>query len=166
MLANGEVRALLDRVNEVWSQADIMWEIEAIMREFAQSEDEVEQVLLAGRPFSTAVITAILPKDRLFQEGWDAFVLHDLASTGAAPGVYLAVIPAAVSSEVDPAGVNDPGRILAHELGHSLTLLHVECTAVGNLMAPGCDSGDRTRLSAEQIDQARHHAKTRRPARF
>lgn len=165
-LDNVAVRALVDRVNEIWRQAEIVWEIESIHREFAQSEDQVEQVLLAGRSFSTAVISAILPRDRLFEEGWDAFILHDLVSAGAAPGVYLAVIPAVVSSEVDPAGLNDPGRILAHELGHSLTLLHVECPAAGNLMAPGCDSGDRLRLTAEQIAQARTHAKTRRPARF
>lgn len=163
---NGEVTVLLERVNEIWRQAGIEWQIETIRREFAQSEDEVERVLLAGRPFSTAVIAAILPEDRLFDEGWDAFLFHDLASTGSAPGVYLAFMPAAVSSEVDPAGLNDPGRILAHELGHSLTLLHVECTAAGNLMAPGCNSGDRVRLTAQQIDQAREHAKTRRPARF
>ena len=165
-LDNGEVSILVERVNEISSQTDVVWQIEAITREFAQSEDQVEQVLLAGRPFSATVITAILPKDRLFEDGWDAFLLHDLSSTGVGPGVYLAVIPASVSSEVDPAGLNDPGRILAHELGHSLTLLHVACTAAGNLMAPGCDSQDRTRLSPEQIEQAREHAKTRRPARF
>lgn len=165
-LDNVEVRLLVDRVNEIWRQAEVIWEIESVVREFAQSEDAAEQVLLAGRSFSTAVISAILPKDRLFEEGWDAFVLHDLVSAGAAPGVYLAVIPAAVSSEVDPAGLDDPGRILAHELGHSLSLLHVECTAAGNLMAPGCDSQDRTRLSAEQIGLARDQAKTRRPAKF
>jgi uncharacterized protein YoaH (UPF0181 family) len=165
-LDNREVTLLVERVNEIWGQAGIVWQIEMISREFAQSEDEVEQVMWSGWAFSTAVIAAILPEDRLFEEGWDAFVLHDLASTGAAPGVYLAFIPAAVSSEVDPAGLNDPGRILAHELGHSLTLLHVECTAEGNLMAPGCDSGDRIRLSAQQIERARTHAKTRRPARF
>jgi hypothetical protein len=161
-----QTRDLLERVNEIWRQADIVWEIEAITREFAQSEDEVELVYLAGAPFTTGVITAILPKDRLFEEGWDAFILHDLASTGVGPGVYLAFMPAAVSSEVDPAGLDDPGRILAHELGHSLTLLHTECTAVGNLMAPGCDSDDRTRLTPGQIDQARRHAETRRPATF
>ncbi len=160
------VTALVARVNEIWRPADVMWEIESIVREFAQSEDEIEEVLLAGRRFSTGVITAVLPKDRLFEEGWDAFVLHDLVSAGGSPGVYLAFLPAAVSSEVDPAGLDDPGRILAHELGHSLTLLHVECTLAGNLMAPLCDSHDRTRLTAEQIAQAREHAKTRRPAKF
>ncbi len=166
VLDNRELGELVDRVNEIWSQADIVWEVEAIIREFAQSEDGVEQVYLAGAPFSTGVITAILPKDRLFTEGWDAFILHDLASTGVGPGVYLAFMPAAVSSEVDPVGLDDPGRILAHELGHSLSLLHAECTAAGNLMAPGCDSQDRIRLSPEQIARARAHAETRRPATF
>ena len=166
VLDNRELSVLVDRVNEIWSQADIVWEVEAIIREFAQSEDEVEQVFLAGAPFSTGVITAILPKDRLFEEGWDAFLLHDLSSTGVGPGVYLAFMPAAVSSEVDPGGLDDPGRILAHELGHSLSLLHAECTAAGNLMAPGCDSQDRNRLTTEQIDQARAQAATRRPATF
>jgi hypothetical protein len=42
----------------------------------------------------------------------------------------------------------------------------IECTAEGNLMSPGCDSGDRIRLSAGQIDHARAQAQTGGPASF
>lgn len=160
-----EAWELIGRVNEIWGQADILWEIEAITHELAQSEDQVEAVLLAGFPLSAGLIAAILPRDRLFAEGWDAFIVHDLASAGGSPGIYFLSLPAVVSSEVDPAGLGDPGRILAHELGHSLSLLHVACTAAGNLMAPGCNREDRTRLSAEQHEQARGQAKTRRPTK-
>ena len=160
------LQALIVRVNQVWLQADIVWEIESITREPAQAEDQVEAALLAGVPLSANLILAILPQDRLFAGGWDAFLVRDLASAAGSPGVYFPDLPAAVSSEVDPAGVGDPGRILAHELGHSLMLLHVACTAGGNLMAANCDSQDRTRLSAAQIDQARRQAQTGGPARF
>jgi hypothetical protein len=163
-LDDAQVEALIGRVNEIWSQADIVWEIESITRESAEAEDQVEATLLAGTPLSGGLIAAILPRGRLFAGGWDAFIVRDLASAGAAPGVFFPTVPAVVSSEVDPAGLDDPGRILAHELGHSLTLPHVACTAAGNLMAPSCNSQDRTRLSAGQLDQARRQAQTGGPA--
>lgn len=159
----GEVWELMERVNEIWSQAEVLWEIEAITREFVRFEDELEAVLLAGRELSPGVLAAILPRGRLFEEGWDVFLIHDMARAGGSPGIYFTFLPAAVSSEVDPAGLNDPGRILAHELGHSLTLPHVSCASAGNLMAANCASHDRTRLSTGQIDQARAQAKIRRP---
>ncbi len=162
----GAVWEMMERVNEIWSQADIVWEIEAMTREFAQSEDEIEALFQEGGPFPPAVIVSILPRDRLFADGWDAFIIHDLTPMAGFAGAYIAFLPAALSSEVDPAGLDDPGRVLAHELGHSLTLLHVDCTEAGNLMAPLCDGQDRTRLSAEQIAQARIQAETRAPATF
>jgi hypothetical protein len=97
---------------------------------------------------------------------WDAFIVDNLAALSGAPGVFIPSIPALVSSEVDPAGINDAGRILAHELGHSLTLDHVDCPPEGNLMAPGCPGTDRGRLTDAQIEAARAKAETGRPVPF
>ncbi len=72
-----------------------------------------------------------------------------------------------ISSEVDPTGLRDLAgsgpRILAHELGHSLSLFHVACTDAGNLMSPGCPLGQRTQLTAGQVDMARLQASTGHP---
>lgn len=165
-LLDDAVQALIGRVNRIWRQADIVWEIESITREPAQAEAEVEATLLAGAFLAIDLVLAILPRDQLFAGGWDAFLVRDLTSAAGAPGVYFPDLPAALSSEIDPSGLDDPGHILAHELGHSLGLLHMECAAEGNLMSPGCDSGDRIRLSAGQIDHARAQAQTGAPASF
>jgi hypothetical protein len=72
-----------------------------------------------------------------------------------------------VSAEIDPGGRREIGegmsRILSHELGHSLGLVHVLCTGQGNLMAAGCPLGSRTLLDATQITGTRMQAETARP---
>jgi hypothetical protein len=70
-------------------------------------------------------------------------------------------------AEFDPTGARDlvvsGPRILAHELGHSISLEHGPCTTVGNLMAPGCTTGERTRLTEDQITFALRQARFNRP---
>ena len=86
---------------------------------------------------------------------------------GIAGGVYLSGVPAVIIAEFDPSGARDlvgsGPRILAHELGHSLGLVHVPCTAEGNLMAPGCSAGLRTHLTEDQIATARTQRDINRP---
>ncbi len=154
--SDAQVGRLLDRANEVWAAADIEWQLESVVRESAESEDALEQALQGAIPLTTDLLASVFPKGQ-FSDGWDVFVVRDLSVIGV-PGVYFSTVPMVVSSEVDPSGLGDPGRILAHELGHSLTLLHVPCTPAGNLMAPSCPSQDRTRLDAGQIQQSRTQA--------
>ena len=159
---DGEVQSLMARANEVWAQADIRFEVESIVHEGVANEAELMAVA-AGSPTPPTLINNALPRGQLLSGRWDVFLMHDLSVVAGAPGVFFANLPAVVSSEVDPAGLNHPGRILAHELGHSLTLPHVPCTPEGNLMSPGCDSADRTRLSDDQIAAARAQASTGHP---
>lgn len=162
---SADVASLFQRVNEVWAQADIVWDVESILTEPAEAEDPFEMAIRGAIPLTTELLVAIVPSGRLFSGKWDVFIVRDLASAIGAPGIFIPSVPLVMSSEVDPAGLGDPGRILAHELGHSLTLEHVACTLEGNLMAPGCDSMDRTRLSVSQIDQARAQAQLGGPTR-
>ncbi len=162
-LSDGEVSSLLARVNEIWAEADIVWELESIHREAALSEAEIQRAISEGTPLGFELVANVIPRDRLTDGSWDVFLVRDLADGGVAPGFYFAEIPAAVSSELDPVGLDDPGRIFAHELGHSLTLRHSRCTTEGNLMAPACGGSDPTRLTPAQIENARIQAAKGRP---
>lgn len=157
-----EVEALMRRVNNIWSQTKIVWTLESITRETVDAEDQLELAIQGGVPVTSEVLAAVVPRGQLFSGKWDVFIVRDLAAARS-PGIYFPSIPAVVSSEVDPAGLGDPGRILAHELGHSLTLAHVPCTVAGNLMSPGCNSEVRTGLTPLQSQQARAQAERGRP---
>lgn len=161
--SDAEVQSLIARVNEIWTPADIRWQLESIVREPVDNEAELAAALGGQIPLTSALLASILPRDRLLSGRWDVFLVRDLGAAVGAPGIFFSDLPGVLSSEVDPAGVNDPGRILAHELGHSLTLEHVPCTPAGNLMAPGCASSDRTRLTESQVAATRTQASTGRP---
>ncbi len=162
-LTEAEVTILIEGVNEVWSQAAITWLVDTIFREFPQNE-EIFEAVLAGQLQADA-LTAVVPGGNLFFGDWDVFMIRSFG--GVAGGIYLPSIQSVIFPELDPTGLRDltgsGRRILAHELGHSLSLQHVACPPEGNLMAPGCDAPDRTLLTAAQIAQVRQQAATGRP---
>lgn len=114
---------------------------------------------------SGEALSSILPSGNLTRGRWDVFFAKTLG--GLAGGVYLPGVPAVMVAEFDPTGARDlvvsGPRILAHELGHSISLEHVPCTTVGNLMAPGCTTGERTRLTEDQITFTLRQAGINRP---
>jgi len=164
-LTDDEVGVMFARLNEVWQQADITWDIESIVREAALNADGFALVLSGQLPASSQNVASILPLGRLLSGMWNVFLIQDLG--GIAGGFYFPGIPATLSAEIDPFGQREltgsAARILAHELGHSLSLAHVPCTPEGNLMAAGCDSQDRTRLTATQGQAARQQARRGEP---
>ncbi len=164
-LTDDEVGEVIQAVNEVWAQAGVVWQIEQIVRERALNPDVFRQVL--NDPFGnfTSLVAAVLPKENLRPDIWNVFLIRDFG--GGIGGVYLLSERVVVSAELDPTGNRDlsgaTARILSHELGHSLGLSHVPCTATGNLMAAGCPTGTRTRLEPVQIQFARQQAQRGRP---
>jgi len=160
-----EIEELFEEVNEVWSQANIQWNITLISTEEAQNAELFELMMNNEFPRSMALLRSIIPRDKLTSDTWDVFLIHDFG--GGIGGVYFPDLAAVLQPEVDPLGgiALEGGlvRILAHELGHSLGLPHVPCTLTGNLMAPGCFQGNQARISETQIENTRKQAASNRP---
>ena len=149
-----DVHRALAEVNQIWRRAGIAWRVDSIV------EDRIGAVQDRGQ------LVSALSRTQLTDSFWHVFIVRDM---GGVPGFYAADVPAVIQAEVDPfGGVGLNGvmtRILAHELGHSLGLQHMPCSAAGNLMAANCPSADRFRLLPFQIEQARAIARLQRPAR-
>ena len=97
------------------------------------------------------------PLERKLTPGWNVFSIHRMAFGG---GVYNGGTQSVLIGETSPRGGINPS-ILAHELGHSLSLQHSRERF--NLMSgrqPGVEPMDKTRLSPEQIAGARAVAKS------
>ncbi len=167
-LSDGEVRTLFDGANRIWDQGDVVWQIESVVREEAHNGEDFARALRGEIPLTPALVASLLPTGQLLDGGWDVYFVRDFG--GFVGGIFISgggVSPAVISSEVDPTGLRDLAgsgpRILAHELGHSLSLFHVPCSDAGNLMAPRCPLGQRTQLTAGQVDMARLQASTGHP---
>ena len=147
-LTDDEVGVVIRAVNEVWLNPDA----------FRQLVNNLGGNL-------NGLVAAVLPTENVRPDIWNVFLVRDFGGT--IGGVYLVRQQVVVSAELDPLGSRDlsggTARILAHELGHSLGLDHVQCSGPGNLMAAGCPLGTRTRLDPVQIQSARRQAKTGRP---
>jgi len=162
------VEQLIRDANEIWRQANIRWNVESVVSEQAGDPTDYERLVRGQVSDPTHVLLALVSDRDVLEDGWNVYVVQEL---GVAQGIYITSPDRQVLfvQETPPpgedAGVAGP-RILAHELGHSLSLAHVVCGAAGNLMAPGCPSGARLQVTASQIARVRAQARTGRPFIF
>jgi len=166
IITEEDIPQLFNGVNEVWSQASVRWNVESVITETALNGTQFDRMLRGEIPPSATILRSVIPRDSLTDGKWDVFLIHDFG--GFAGGIYFPDIPAVLQPDTDPTGISgfQGGliRILSHELGHSLSLVHVPCLPSGNLMAPGCPQGVRTRLVDGQIEASRNQALTGEPA--
>lgn len=158
-----QIDTLFAGLNDIWQQATVAWQIESIIRETALNAEGYRRVM-SGATSLGSVIATIFPRENLLAEGWNVFVIGDMGSF--AGGIYLPsqVVIFPQSGPLGEQGTTGRGpRVLAHELGHSLSLEHVTCTAAGNLMSPGCGGGNPAGLTPNQVGAARQQASSGRP---
>lgn len=160
-----EVKKIFLRVNEIWKLAGIKWEIESFTEEKAQNREDYQKLQKLGFGvdfnFQRKTMTSVYPKDNLLKNGWNIFFISDL---GVMPtGVYHAETQCLIVGQKSDHEDLNPS-IVAHELGHSLSLPHT--TELYNLMAvkqEGIKPEEKIRLTQKQIDQARSQAEKKTP---
>lgn len=161
-IGEGQARTLFVDANQVWASADIRWDVSEVVLEDAVETDGFEEMLgevAQGQDVDPDVLRGILPRDTRVPGEWDVFLIRDLGESPVA-GVYFGagLLLVNVASRERSPDLELAGRVLAHELGHSLGLPHVPCVSQGNLMAVRCPGDDPTRLELSQITVARRQS--------
>jgi hypothetical protein len=148
-LKEEDLRRIFGKVNRIWSQAGICFQVESISRE--------EPAPLAGPVASLRQLSGRMLR-RLpaagYQEG--LFNVYYLKAFDVNGIFFPKAIFVQDTAELNPVegGIDEPlPRVTAHELGHALSLVHRQDTF--NLMASGTTGAS---LNAAEIAQAREKA--------
>ena len=149
-LTEADVRRIFGKVNMIWSQAGIRFEIESIVRTEATAlSPEMEK-----KPEFTRV-KSMIPKDSLSPTALDVCYVKAVTPNGFFYGEPIVVKDTAKLRPVE-GGIDEPlPRVTSHEIGHALSLNHRQDTT--NLMASGTTGFS---LNDAEIQAAREKAKT------
>ena len=155
-----QAQTLVRDINEVWAQGNVRWSVDVFVEEDAIVTPNVSSAFNGERAVDFPVLLEAIGGDP-HAAGWDVYLVRDFLNAGFS-GVYFGRTGIAFARLADENDVIDLAnfgtRVLAHELGHSLSLQHVTCPPEGNLMAPGCPGEVRTRLTGAQVAAARAQA--------
>ena len=151
-LTDEDVKRIVGKVNGVWGQAGIRFELAKIDRvapanvEAFREEREREGA------------RELRPYRRLLGEpegeGVHVYYVHQLPMNGVYLGRNQAIVKETARLREVEGGIDEPlPRVTAHEIGHALGLLHRQART--NLMASGTTG---TSLSESEIERARGNA--------
>ena len=154
-------------VNENWAPANIHWSLESVQElrvEPNVAHEYQESLKTNPRRANMKVLIDSFPNDQRLSKGFNVFIVESMGKGAGGvfrPKPYGDVIYAHQS----PRGFAVPA-ILAHELGHALSLPHTVFEKNNNLMmgsAPGRKPTRVKPLTASQIHLARIQAKQGKP---
>ena len=150
-LLEADIRRIFGKVNAVWAQAGIQFEVESIGPTLA----------LEARPEAAGQsefvrVKAMIPKERLSATALDVCYVKEVRPNGFYYGEPIVVKETASLRTVE-GGLDEPlPRVTAHEIGHALGLGHRQETT--NLMASGTTGFS---LNEAEIATARAKAEER-----
>ena len=128
-LSKADVRRIFGRVERIWSQAGIRFEIESI------SDESIKEHPRAGHENEARWLAETMPRERMLAHGINVFYVKEITMNGIWTGGLVVVKDSARLRQI-PGGVEEPlQRVTAHEIGHALGLVHRQ--DVTNLMASG-----------------------------
>jgi hypothetical protein len=165
-----EARVQLGAAAEFWSRHCIALAVESVVTTPATSEGEAAfATAIAAAPVERlrlrAALSAAIPRAALLSPGWNVFVIRDFGAPALGvfvpdPGVQSIFIG---QQRLD--GVPLPRFVLAHEFGHSFTLLHhVGPDRERNLMRDDPQAlVEPVEITPEQLRSARAQAATGSP---
>ncbi len=149
-LTAGDITRIIPKINRVWAQAGIHFYVESIVTEEAGPGEVPDH---PGKGSFLWLLSHIPPATR-DTNMFNVYLVKEFAVNGVYFPKAIFVKDTAALRPVS-GGIDEPiPRVIAHELGHALGLLHRQ--KLFNLMASGTTG---TELNEEEIKNARFAAK-------
>jgi hypothetical protein len=148
-LANKDIDRILKKMNGIWSQAGIHFYLESLLHEEAPHP---EAPAADTTPHENGLL-GLRPKESRSEDCFHIYYIKQMPMNGIYLGEAIFVKDTARLREVE-GGIDEPlPRVTSHELGHALSLEHLQNTT--NLMASGTTG---TWLNDAEIKQSRSTA--------